>query len=85
MEVVHDVCADINKQSEQQEKDEIAKATAAGIEFITLSDAAMDVLQRKGNVAHEKMAAEINKLYTGDTYRPANYLKEVQDFMGYKP
>jgi TRAP-type C4-dicarboxylate transport system substrate-binding protein len=85
VEVVRDVCADINKQSEQQEKDEIAKATAAGIEFITLSDAAMDVLQRKGNVAHEKMAAEINQLYGGDTYRPANYLKEVQDFMGYKP
>jgi TRAP-type C4-dicarboxylate transport system substrate-binding protein len=85
VEVVRDVCADINKQSEQQEKDEIAKATAAGIEFITLSDAAMEVLQRKGNVAHEKMAAEINKLYPSDTYRPANYLKEVQEFMGYKP
>jgi TRAP-type C4-dicarboxylate transport system substrate-binding protein len=85
VEVVRDVCADINKQSEQQEMDEIAKAKAAGVEFITLSDAALEVLQRKGNVAHEKMAAEINKLYAGDTYRPADYLKEVQDFMGYKP
>ncbi len=54
VEVVRDVCADISKQSEQQEQDEIAKATAAGIEFITLSDAAIGVLQRKGNVAHEK-------------------------------
>jgi TRAP-type C4-dicarboxylate transport system substrate-binding protein len=85
VEVVHDVCADIRKQSAQQEKDEIAKAKAAGIEFISLSDAAMEVLKRKGNVAHEKMAAEIDKLYPSDTYRPADYLKEVQEFMGYKP
>ena len=85
VEVVHDVCANIRKQTQQQEIDEIAKAKAAGIEFISLSDAAMDVLKRKGNVAHEKMAKEINQLYPSDTYRPANYLKEVQDFMGYKP
>lgn len=84
-EVVHDVCADIRKQTVQQETDEIAKAKANGIEFISLSDAAMDVLKRKGNVAHEKYAAEINKLYPSDTYRPANYLKEVQDYIGYKP
>jgi TRAP-type C4-dicarboxylate transport system substrate-binding protein len=83
--VVHDVCADIRKQTAQQEIDEIAKAKAAGIEFITLSDAAMDVLKRKGNVAHEKMADEINKLYPSDMHRPVSYLKEVQDFMGYKP
>ena len=85
IEVVHDVCADIRQQTEQQEVDEIAKAKAAGIEFISLSDAAMSVLQRKGNVAHTKMAKEINKLYRGDTYRPENFLKEVQDYMGYKP
>jgi TRAP-type C4-dicarboxylate transport system substrate-binding protein len=85
IEVVHDVCADIRKQTAQQEIDEIAKAKAAGIEFITLSDAAMDVLKRKGNVAHEKMAKDINKLYSNDMYRPVSYLKDVQDFMGYKP
>jgi TRAP-type C4-dicarboxylate transport system substrate-binding protein len=85
VEVVHDVCADIRKQSEQQETDQIAKAKTAGIEFISLSDAAMNVLQRKGNAAHAKMAGDINQLSKGDTYRPANYLKEVQDFMGYKP
>jgi hypothetical protein len=45
----------------------------------------MDVLKRQGNAVHEKYAAEINKLYPSDTYRPANYLKEVQDFIGYKP
>jgi TRAP-type C4-dicarboxylate transport system substrate-binding protein len=84
-EVVSDVCADIRRQTVKQETDEIAKATANGIEFITLSDAAMDVLKRKGNVAHQKYAAELNKLYPGDTYRPANFLKEVQDYIGYKP
>ena len=85
IEVVHDVCADIRKQTAQQEIDQIAKAKEAGIEFISLSDAAMDVLKRKGNVAHEKMAEEINKLYPSDRFRPVSYLKEVQDFMGYKP
>ena len=85
VEVVHDVCADIRKQTAQQEIDEIAKAKEAGIEFITLSDDAMNVLQRKGNVAHTKMAGEINKLYPSDMHRPVSYLKQVQDFMGYKP
>ena len=34
---------------------------------------------------HKKFADEINKLYKSDKYRPANYLKEVQKYMGYKP
>jgi TRAP-type C4-dicarboxylate transport system substrate-binding protein len=84
-EVVHDVCADIRQQTKQQEIDQIAAAEANGIEFIHLSDAAMDVLKRQGNQTHEAFAAEINKLYPSDKYRPANYLKEVQDFIGYKP
>jgi len=84
-EVVHEVCADIRQQSKQQEVDQIAAAKANGIEFISLSDSAMEVLKRKGNVAHEKFAPEINKLYKGDTYRPTNFLKEVQDYIGYKP
>jgi len=84
-EVVHDVCAQIRKQTEQQEIDQIAKAKASGIEFISLSKASMDVLKRKGNAVHKKYADEINKLYRGDTYRSSNYLKEVQDYIGYKP
>ncbi len=84
-EVVHDVSANIRKQTKQQEIDEIAKAKANGIEFISLSQASMDVLKRKGNAVHKKYAREINKLYKGDKYRPKNYLKEVQDFMGYQP
>ena len=84
-EVVHDVCLQQRQQDVQQEADEIAKSKADGVEFIRLSDAAMDVLKRQGNVVHEKYAGEINKLYPSDTYRPADFLKEVQEFMGYKP
>ena len=38
-----------------------------------------------GDAVHKKFAPEINKLYPGDTYRPANYLEEVDGFIGYKP
>jgi TRAP-type C4-dicarboxylate transport system substrate-binding protein len=84
-EVVHEVCADIRKQTVKQEADQIAAAKKNGIEFITLSDADLATLQKQGNAVHEKYAAEINKIYDGDTYKPKNYLKEVQDLMGYKP
>jgi len=56
-----------------------------GVEFFKLSDADMATLRKQSNVAHEKFTDEINKLNPGDTYKPANYLKEVQDYMGYKP
>jgi TRAP-type C4-dicarboxylate transport system substrate-binding protein len=83
--VVHDVCADIRAQTRQQEADQIAKAKEAGIMFFSLSDAEMGQLRKLGDVAHKKFAPEINKLYPGDTYRPDNYLAEVQQFMAYKP
>jgi len=83
--VVHDVCADIRKQTEQQEYTQIAKASKNGIMFFKLSDKDMAWLKKKGNLAHEKYAAEINKNYPSDKYKPANFLKEVQDYMGYKP
>jgi TRAP-type C4-dicarboxylate transport system substrate-binding protein len=84
-DVVHDVCAQIREQTKAQEMEQIKKATANGIQFHKLSDADLKWLQQKGNSAHVKYKAEINKLYKGDTYRPADYLKEVQSFMGYKP
>ena len=84
-EVVHDVCADIRTQTRQQEIDQIADAASKGIEFIHLPDAAMDVLKRKGDAVHQKYAKEINKLYPRDPYRPADFLKEVQDYIGYQP
>jgi hypothetical protein len=80
---VHDVCASIRQQTVKQEDEEIAKAKGAGIEFFKLSDEDMAWIKSNGDVAHKKYADEINKLYPGDTYRPQNYLKEVQDFMGY--
>ena len=85
VEVVHDVCAQIRKETAAQEYEQIAKASKAGVEFYTLASKEMAGLKRKGNAAHVKYAEEINKLYPGDPYRPANFLKEVQEYMGYKP
>jgi len=84
-ETVHDVCAKIRVESKLQEYVQIAKASKKGIQFYKLSDKEMEILRKKGNVAHVKYASEINKVYPGDKYKPANFLKEVQDYMGYKP
>ncbi len=84
--VVKDVCADIRKQTIQQEADQIAKAKAAGIQFYSLPEADMDFLRKKGDAAHKKYAEEINKMYPSDTYKPKKtFLGDVQDLMGYKP
>jgi len=83
--VVHDVSADIRKQTRIQENNQIAKASKNGILFFKLSDEDMAWLQKQGNLAHEKYADEINKNYPTDKYKPVNFLKEVQDLMGYKP
>ena len=82
-EVVHDVCADIRRQTVVQEDEEIAKAKADGIEFIQLPPEDMGLLKKEANEVYEVFAPEINKLYPGDTYRPDNYLQEVEDYMGY--
>jgi TRAP-type C4-dicarboxylate transport system substrate-binding protein len=84
-EVVHDVCADIRKQTKEQEVNQIKDAKGKGIEFIKLPDEDLATLKKQGNAVHEKYAPEINKIYEGDTYKPKDYLKEVQDYMGYKP
>ena len=81
---VNAVCSKIRKETVQQEIDEIAKAKASGVEFFKLSDSDMATLKEQGDKTHQAFAAEINKLYPGDTYRPNDYLKEVQDLMGYK-
>jgi TRAP-type C4-dicarboxylate transport system substrate-binding protein len=82
-DVVHKVCADIRQQTILQEEEEIANAKANGIEFFTLPPDEMELLKKEANEVHEVFAPEINKLYPGDTYRPANYLQEVQEYMGY--
>ena len=83
VEVVHEVSAQIREESKQQELDQIQMAKDAGIEFIKLPDEEMAILSQQGDAVHQKYAEEINKLYDGDTYRPDDFLKEVQEFMGY--
>lgn len=80
-----EIAVNIRKETRQQEIDEIEKAKAAGIQFFKLSDAEMKTLDKQGDIVHQQYAAEINKLYDGDKYRPANFLKEVQNFLGYQP
>jgi TRAP-type C4-dicarboxylate transport system substrate-binding protein len=82
--VFHEVCADIRMQTRQQEEVQIAKAMEHGVEFITLSEKDTDTLRHLGNAVHENYRSEINKLYKGDKYRPADYLKEVQAYMDFK-
>ncbi len=82
-EVVHEVCADIRQQTEEQEIEQIAAAKAAGIAFFRLPTAEMKLLKKQADSVHQAFAAEINELHDGDTYRPADYLAEVQAYMGY--
>ncbi len=84
--VVHEVCAKMRGETKQQELAQIAAAKKkAGVEFITLPAADLATLKKEGNKTHQAFAPEINKLYPGDKYRPKNFLKEVQEYMGYKP
>jgi len=83
VEVVHEVAANIRKETVVQESDEIAKAKAAGIEFFKLSADEVSLLKKKGDAAHKAYAQEINKLYPGDKNRFDDYLKDVQKLLGY--
>jgi TRAP-type C4-dicarboxylate transport system substrate-binding protein len=84
VQTVHDVCADLRKQAKGQEAEEVAKSKAAGVTFFTLPAADMATLRKMGDPVHFKYSKEINQLYPSDTYKPQDYLKEVQDAMGYK-
>jgi TRAP-type C4-dicarboxylate transport system substrate-binding protein len=84
-ETIHEVCAKNRVEGRAQEELEYNNAKAMGVEFFKLSDADMATLRTRSNSVHVKFADEINKVYPGDSYKPANYLKEVQDYMGYKP
>lgn len=84
-ETVKDVCAQIREETKQQELEEIEKAKKDGIQFFTLPEEEIKLLRKQGVAVHEKYAPEINKLYDGDTYRPENYLKEVQEYLGFQP
>jgi TRAP-type C4-dicarboxylate transport system substrate-binding protein len=84
-EVVKEVCVKIREETVAQEFEQIELAKKSGVEFITLSDADMATLRKKGNEVYPTYAPEINNLNPGDKYRPNNYLEEVQGFIGYKP
>jgi TRAP-type C4-dicarboxylate transport system substrate-binding protein len=84
VQTVKDVCADIRKQTKAQELEEISKAKAAGVTFLKLSDADMAHLKKLGDPVHFKYAKEINQLHPSDSYKPADFLREVQEFLGYK-
>ena len=81
VQTVHDVCRENRKRTAEWEKENIEATRATGIEFLRLSEADMQTLKDQSKGAYEKYAPEINRLYPGDTYRPANYLQEVQDFL----
>ena len=86
VETVRDMCAEARvaaKEQEMQQRE--AAAEKAGVEFFQLSDKDMSTLIMQANIVHQEFASEINKNYSGDKYKPANFLKEVQDYMGYKP
>ncbi len=84
-ETVNDVSAKIREETIAQEKAEIAKAEALGVEIIRLSDEDYGLLRKKGDSVHQKYAEEINKIYPGDKHKFDNYLKKVQEYMGYQP
>jgi TRAP-type C4-dicarboxylate transport system substrate-binding protein len=86
VETVRDMCAEARIADKQQEAEQIKAATEKyGVEFFELSDKDMAILTKQANVVHQDFASEINKNYDGDKYTPANFLQEVQDYMGYKP
>ncbi len=84
IDVVQDVAAEYRRQGAQQEDEIKQKIVKEGIQVFKLPENEMAILRQKGTAVHDQYAAEINKLYPGDTYRPDNYLKDVQDFLGYK-
>lgn len=78
---VHDVSAKSRQKSLTEENTNIEAAKAAGVEFFQLPDADMATLKEQSKGTYDTYAPEINKLYPGDTYKPENFLKEVQTLL----
>ena len=83
VETVRDMCAEARVAAKAQELEQRKAAMAQGIEFFQLSGKDMGILTEQADAVHQKFAKEINKLQSGDKYRPDNYLLEVQKYMGY--
>jgi len=85
VQTVKDVCAEARIAAKQQELEQRAAAAKDyGVEFFTLPANEMAILKKEADSVHVNFAAEIDKLYPGDTYTGKNYLEEVQKYMGYK-
>jgi len=79
---VNDVCAENRKRTPQWELDQIEGAkTKSGVEFFQLPANEIATLKKQSQIVYQKYAPEINKIYSGDKYKPKNFLKEVQDFL----
>ena len=85
VETVHDMCAEARVAAKEQEMQQRkAAAEKYGVQFFQLPKKDMETLIKQAGAVHQEFAPEINKVYGGDKYKPANYLKEVQDYMGYE-
>ena len=86
VDTVKEVCKASRPKGKQLEEEQTADAKAkSGVTILQLSPAEMEKLRKLGTSVHQDFDDEINKLYKNDKYRPANYLQEVQKYMGYKP
>jgi TRAP-type C4-dicarboxylate transport system substrate-binding protein len=83
VETVHDMCAEARAAAKAQELEQRKAAMGQGIEFFQLPAEEMGTLKEQADSVHQEFAPEINKLQSGDKYRPENYLLEVQKYMGY--
>jgi TRAP-type C4-dicarboxylate transport system substrate-binding protein len=86
VETVRDMCAEARVAAKAQEMQQRkAAAEKYGVQFFQLSDKDMGTLIKQAGAVHQEFAPAINKNYGADKYKPADFLKEVQDYMGFKP
>ena len=71
--VVNAQCTKYRAETKAQEADCKVKAAKAGVKFWDLSAADLKTLQQQGDAVHQEFAKEIGP----------EYLKEVQEFLGY--
>ena len=81
--VVREVCAEYRTRGVQQEAEVKKRILKQGVRLLEIPENEMAVLRKKGDAVHNAYAGQINRLYSGDSYRPENYLEEVQTFLGY--
>jgi TRAP-type C4-dicarboxylate transport system substrate-binding protein len=85
VDTVNEVCTNSRPKGKALEEAQIANAKENGVTFLHMSEDEMGKLRKLSDKVHQKFADEINSFTKNDTYRPKDYLKEVQDYMGYKP